>query len=96
MSEATQTEVVVTKSRGRPKGSTKKKIVAVTRRKEWDVKHFISISDAMGKRVTEVKNETTALRSDLYQRLARVEDSLALANDHIHIMARYIDKLENK
>jgi hypothetical protein len=52
MSEATQTEVVVKNSRGRPKGATKRKIVVVTRRKEWDVKHFISISDAMGKRVT--------------------------------------------
>ena len=97
MSEATQTEVVVEKSRGRPKGATKKKRSTVyTIYKEVDIQHFYNISDAMGKRVTEVRNEVSTLRSDLYQRLARVEDSLALVNDHIHIMARYIDKLESK
>ena len=98
MSETVQTEVVVEKprGRGRPKGSTKKRSTVHTRYKEIDIQHFYNISDSMGKRVTEVKNEVATLRSDLYQRLARVEDSLALVNDHIHIMARYIDRLENK
>ena len=99
MSEATQTEAVVVekpRGRGRPKSPTKKRSTVYTRYKEVDIQHFYNISDAMGKRVTEVRNEVSTLRSDLYQRLARVEDSLALVNDHIHIMARYIDKLESK
>lgn len=85
------------KPRGRPKGSTnKKRSTAATRYREVDITHFFNLSDAMGRRVTEVRNEMATLRSDMYQRLARIEDSIALVNDHIHIMARYIDKLENK